>query len=29
VETTLQLNLAPVANTARYDTLRGAEVDHA
>jgi hypothetical protein len=29
VETSLQLNLVPVANTARYDTLRGEEVDHA
>ena len=29
VETTLQLKQAPIANTARYDTLRGTEVDHA
>lgn len=29
VETTLQLKQAPMANTARYDTLRGMEADHA
>jgi hypothetical protein len=29
VETTLQLTQAPIADTARYDTLRGTEVDHA
>jgi transposase len=29
VETTLQLKQAPIADTGRYDTLRGTEVDHA
>ena len=29
VETTLQLKQVPIADTGRYDTLRGAEVDHA
>jgi hypothetical protein len=29
VETTLQLKQAPIADTERYDTLRGTEVDHA
>jgi hypothetical protein len=30
VETTLQLTQAPIADTGRYDTLRGTqEVDHA
>jgi transposase len=29
VETTLQLTQAPIADAGRYDTLRGAEVDHA
>ena len=29
VETSLELKQAPIADTGRYDTLRGAEVDHA
>jgi hypothetical protein len=29
VETTLQLKQAPIADTGRYDKLRGTEVDHA
>ena len=29
VETTLELKQAPIADTGRYDTLRGTEVDHA
>jgi hypothetical protein len=29
VETTPQLTQAPIADTERYDTLRGTEVDHA
>jgi len=29
VETALQLKQAPIADTERYDTLRGTEVDHA
>jgi hypothetical protein len=29
VQTTLELKQAPIADTGRYDTLRGTEVDHA